>query len=264
MTTDKSRPLLEPSFGIRGPARIGTWVRRTLLLAAAMLTSHAWSAEPLFSIVARSRNAQPVTIVAPDFPRDAVAPGEGVRVDVRGTVMPDGSLSDYAVVAPEGQSVFAVAVREVIPWWRFVAGVDAHTCSVQAKPVELAISFEGSSQAPRVFFSYPRERLEDAMDPIGSLVETVDAPTIKYPPNLIGVEGRVQVLYRIEANGQVAAVSVLSSTPYRAFDDVVLASARRTRFEWRADAPPRPVCGLRTFMFCMEGPVKLAFAECRR
>jgi TonB family protein len=233
-----------------------------LLIAAAMLTSQSWSAEDAFSIVARSRNALPVTIVAPEFPRDEVAPAEGVRVDVRGTVMPDGSLSEYTATAPEGRSGFAAAVREVIPWWRFVAGVDAQTCSVEAKPVELTLSFEGSSQAPRVFVSYPRDRLEDAMAPIGTLVETVDAPTVKYPPKLIGVEGRVQVLYRIDANGQLAAVSVLSSTPYGAFDDVVLASARRTRFKWRADSPPRPVCGLRTFMFCMRGGVNLAYAEC--
>jgi TonB family protein len=264
MVTETPEPAPEPNFRNKGAARKGRWARRVLLVAAAVLTSHAWPAESPFSIVARSRNAQPVTLVAPDFPRDAVAPGEGVRVDVRGTVMPDGSLTDYTAVAPEGQSVFAAAVREVIPWWRFIAGVDVNTCSVQAKPVELAISFEGSSQAPRVFVSYPRERLEDAMAPIGSLVETVDAPTIKYPRKLMGVEGRVQVLYRIEANGQVAAASVLSSTPYGAFDEVVLASARRTRFTWRAQTPPSPVCGLRTFTFCMDGPVELAFAECRR
>jgi TonB family protein len=221
--------------------------------------------QPDVELLTKSRVARPVTIVPPEFPQGPQAPEGGIRVDVRGSVLLDGSLAPLEIRAQSGLERFAEAVQLVLKWWRFVPALDADACLPRIAEVAFAVWFEGSHQQPRVSLSYPSGGEDQPTPPELMPLESLEAPSIAYPRRLMEVEGKVRALLRIDASGQVASASILSSTPYGVFDELVLRNARQTSAKWKSSAVPQPICVLRPYMFCMGGrPPRLPYAECKR
>lgn len=206
-------------------------------------------------------SATALTIVAPEFPPDTSAGAAGARVDVEGAVLADGRFEFSAIRAEPGMERFAAAVQDVLKWWRFVPAIDGDACAPMTSHSRFAVWFEGSSAAPKVFVSLPKPA-ESVLRQ--TFVASFDAPSAKYPEKFFGVEGEVRVLRKVDPAGRVKAVAVRSSTPYGAFDGVVVAAAKRTRVTWNDPKPERDVCVEQVYRFCMQwkGDVRVGFNEC--
>jgi len=205
---------------------------------------------------------RPITVAAPAFPAGSSAPAPGVRVDVVGTVSVNGEFKPTAIASDgEDQERFVNAVSEVLRWWRFVPAVDMTLCVPKEEQSKFSIWFEGSDAAPRVFVSYPTRSAAPVQPPVAA--ESIYLPEITYPRNLLGVEGQVQVLHLISPEGKVKSATVRSSTPYGAFDSVVLNAARRIRVTWKEPRPTTDVCAERAYVFCTrDAVVSMPFSDC--
>ncbi|WP_375138839.1 energy transducer TonB family protein [Piscinibacter defluvii] len=142
---------------------------------------------------------------------------------------------------------FAASVREALKWWRFVPAVDRSRCEPNRSTAAFAVWFEGTSDSPKVYFSFPKS----ADSVFRPSVLSIDAPTVRYPQKLIGIEGQVRVLRLIDPSGNVKSAAVRSSTPYGAFDSAVLKAARNTKVRWGDPAPSQDLCVEQTYQFCM-------------
>lgn len=224
--------------------------RLLLLLISAGNQVHA---ADTFIPIAGPAPAIPTTVVAPTFPADAVAPKEGVRVDVVGIVHLDGHFEPSSVTAPAGFDHFAEAVSEVLKWWRFVPALDSRECRARSEQFSMAIWFEGSTKDPHVLVALPKRENDAPKTGFAPRVESFSSPELAYPNEVGRLEGEVRVLLLFTESGQPTSVSILSSTPYGAFDSAVLSNARQTTVKWRDPQPITPICASRTYTFCIDG-----------
>src|SRR5882672_7043392 len=164
----------------------------SLLPLAAVAQSALVEAQPL---------ATPLTVVAPAFPPNMSAPASGVRVDVVGTVLANGEIKPTSITADNEQRPFVDAVIDVLRWWRFVPAIDKQRCAPKDSESRFSIWFEGSAATPKIYFSFPKR--ETASDGGSNWVESIRAPKVEYPIDLLGVEGQVQVLYLVSPDGKV-------------------------------------------------------------
>ncbi len=213
-------------------------------------------------LVSPAEIATPLTIVAPEFPANSSAKPAGTRVEVVGTVIANGEFEPTSILADAGEEQFAEAVRNVLRWWKFVPAIDLKRCAPTAAPSRFEVWFEGSDSSSHGFFlSFPK--VAATMQAIQ--YTSIDAPGITYPRKFIGIEGEVRVLYLVDPEGRVKSAIVRSSTPYGAFDEVVLAAARETTVTWKDPKPASDLCLERTHQFCMQWrrETKVEFDRCR-
>lgn len=129
---------------------------------------------------------------------------------------------------------------------------------------ELCAAASLSGLAQRRDISYPPTRPK-RHDDESLPYESVEGPEPWYPNELQReVEGEVTAIMRVAPSGEVLSAAVRSSRPYGAFDESVLAAAKRTRVIWKTPGPSAPVCTERTYQFCFDGPVRVPFWQCRR
>jgi TonB family protein len=225
----------------------------SLLLLLVIVAGNQVHAADALVPIAGPAPAIPTTVVAPTFPADAVAPKEGVRVDVVGMVHLDGHFEPKSVTVSAGFDHFAQAVSDVLQWWRFVPAIDSRECRARSEQFSMAIWFEGSTKDPHIFLALPKRENGTPKTGFEPLVESFFSPEMDYPHEVGRLEGEVQVLLLFTGSGQVTSVSVLSSTPYGAFDSAVLSNARQTTVRWKEPQPIAPICASRTYRFCSEG-----------
>ena len=129
--------------------------------------------------------------------------------------------------------------------------------------MQIPVWFEGSADDPQIAVALPTIAKSDQSDPRIAAVRT---PRVQYPPRMLGVEGKVRVLTLVSPSGDVISANVLSGTALGAFDSVAQRSAGGISIKWTEPAPDKPICMLKTYLFCMESAARtrLPFAECRK
>lgn len=231
----------------------------TLVLALGLSAAgQAAGAEPELTIPPRA--ATPVAVITPDFPAGATLPAGGVRVDVEGTVAPDGRFLARSLRTEGDFPNFVAAVAEVLPGWRFEPAVDEQACAPVASASHLSVWFERSDSAPRILVSRPTDESTPMPLPAYTLGR---APRIDYPFGMEGVEGGVKVLIQVRPDGGVASVKVRTSFPPGAFDHTAVSHAARTRVMWDDAEPEGNLCLQREYVFCFEGPPRVPYSKCR-
>jgi TonB family protein len=220
-----------------------------LLSLLAVIQNHSYASD-VPTMVTASTPAAPTTIVPPEFPPKGEAPAAGVKVDITGTVLLDGTLTAVSIAAPEGYQSFATAVSDVLKWWRFTPAIDAPACAPKQQAVAFSIWFEGTVSQPRIFVTMPKQEKTEKSAESAFAFEYVSAPRIELPSNLSALEGQVELLLKVNESGTVDAVTVLSSTPYGAFSAIAIANAKRTKVKWAEPGPSRPLCASRKYKFC--------------
>ena len=179
-----------------------------------------------------------------------------------GVVLADGTFEAVDVETQAGMEPFAASVRDVLTWWRFVPAVDHVACVPKRSEAAFAVWFEGSEASPRVFFSFPQVTNRSSQPP---KVESFDAPTVRFPKKLLTIEGQVRVLRLVDPAGEVISAAIRSSTPAGAFDEIVLAAARKTKVTWSEPRPTERMCVEQAYQFCMsrEADARISFDRCR-
>lgn len=200
-------------------------------------------------------------MVVPDFPAGASAGADGVRIDVTGTVLRSGELQFERMDVPQGQARFGEAVAQVLRWWRFVPAIDRAQCAPVDTPTTMSVWFQGTSEAPRVFVSYPTSEQPRPRP----LDVDITGPAVRADGWDGRVEGMVRVLLWTTPEGRIVTAAVRASTPYGHFDAPVLESARQMRVAWRGPAPIAEICAEREYLFCARraGDARIRFDGCR-
>jgi len=250
----QSRRRVAQGVESRSCAAAHAWSRKVILISTmgVFAATVTLAAEDTVLIDA-PRAATPVTIATPTFPENAVAPSDGVKIQVIGTVLVDGTFRPQAVSAPEGLQPFSDAVSDALKWWRFAPAIDDTKCAVKEEVFSLSVSFEGTANQPHIYMTMPKPKPE--VEHPSRIFESSWSPKVDYPSKMLAndIEGHVETITRFGVDGVAESVSILSSTPPGAFDAVVLRAARRTTVKYKSPPPTEPTCGLRTYTFCIPG-----------
>jgi TonB family protein len=207
---------------------------------------------------------KPLTVVAPAFPKNKTAPAAGVEVFVAGVVLANGQFKPESITSIDPERAYIDAVTEALAWWRFTPAVDTAQCAPRDSQTKFSIQFEGSHAEPRVYVSFlHKPEVYQPAEKTALKVESLFTRKINFPERLMDMEGEVNVLFLISPDGELKSAKVRSSTPYGAFDALVLESARRARVTWRSPKPDKDVCMSRSYLFCVSGHVSLPFAGCK-
>lgn len=147
-------------------------------------------------------------MVVPDFSSGASAGTEGVRIDVAGTIPRSGELRFERMDVPPGQARFGEAVAPVLRWWHFlpaiVPAVDPAQCVPVDTPSTMAVWFQGTGEAPRVFVSSPT----DEQPRPRPLDVDITGPAVRVDGWDGRIEGMVRVLLRTTPDGRIVTAAV--------------------------------------------------------
>jgi TonB family protein len=208
-----------------------------LLLATAPLAAPAAEPAPDKPLYAEGRM---LVLVAPRFPKDALARGQTGKVEVFGTVRTDGRLENIRIEATPPGEPFESAVMDVAPLWRLQPRIVSPGCSAEDTEGRVTIWFEIDGARPKVSYG--------TRPPAGSV-----APEIvldrkpdrmvgpQYPPKLAAdpkmPKSILQVAYvAVAEDGAVTGVTVAPLLHYREFEPYVAAALRQWKYP-RQHAP---------------------------
>ena len=190
-----------------------------------------------------------VTVVRPEYPREAVARRQSGVVEVDGIVQGTGFLKDirYRPDKPES-SVFVDALRDLVPDWRFHAPLGSD-CLPTGEAVTTRVSFEMDGDTPRIFVTHSPKAPKPAM--AGEDFKPISRPNPRYPSVALrrGHEARVYVKIDIDASGKVVnghakaySEQARRNDELRPFTDGTLYFLSQWQFPPVADGRSRAAC----------------------
>lgn len=183
-----------------------------------------------------------LVLVAPTFPREALAQGLTARIDVSGTVRTDGSLDNPAIESGAGQEAFAAAVRAVVPLWRLQPRIDPSSCLATEGKARVSIWFDIANGQPKL--SYGTARPEGATAPAIRIDRKPDKMVAPLYPQKLAMDPNapkaiLQVAYvGVAEDGTVTGVTVAPMFHYREFEPLLAAAIR----QWKYAPQKSPWC----------------------
>ncbi len=161
------------------------------------------------------RPARPYVVVAPDYPKAALAKGLEATVDVTGRISKDGVMEEPVFRSSVEDTSFRDAIAEVLKFWLFRSPVDADTCELKGGEAQMRVWYEIAGGKPKVSISMPSADLPAASRTSAPAPETAPLTATRketpiYPRRLIqkGVKGaRVITVSRVGRDGKVQAVA---------------------------------------------------------
>ena len=181
----------------------------------------------------RIRFAEPLLIVAPDYPwrhRDKTH----VEVRVEGRVTADGRFAASNYSTDKGKESFADAVRAVLSDWRFVPAVER--CRPKEDKATLNVWFDIKDNRPSISASMDKDddpaASKTPREPPKPMVLR-SMPRIEYPTAMWRreFEGSVIALLRINKAGDVDDAGILAPMPVDGFNETVVSALRQAKLE---------------------------------
>jgi len=136
---------------------------------------------------------------------------------------------------------------EVLDLWRFEPASDSEMCVPKETPVQLSLWFEGTTNDPQIAVTLPKRRKTTQSVPASFPNEA----RLSVSGKNAGIEGQSQGIDPGCAGRRRVICDGAVGTAGGGFDYV----ARRTALQWSStwkDAPDKPYCLLKTYLFCME------------
>ena len=96
---------------------------------------------------------QLLTLVAPEYPAEALKEGEMSTIQVSGMIQPDGRLERATLFSEPLSPVLEEAVKKVLPAWRFQPRVESPSCQFRETAGKATIWFEIENAKPKVSYS---------------------------------------------------------------------------------------------------------------
>ena len=175
-----------------------------------------------------------LVLVAPSFPREALAQGLTARIDVTGTVRTDGSLDDPAIESGAGNEAFAAAVKAVVPLWRLQPRIDPASCLAADARARVSIWFDIANGQPKVSYGTARPQGAKAPDirtdrKPARMVAPLYPQKLAMDPN--APKAILQVAYvAVAGDGSVTGVTVAPMLHYREFEPLLAAAIRQWKY----------------------------------
>ena len=183
----------------------------------------------------RSRIAQPLVIVAPEYPVRELRERKHVEVRIDGKVTAEGRFVASTYSAGEGEESVAQAVRAVLAQWRFIPDVEG--CKAKDAEGILYVWFDMKDDRPSISATLDKPQAP-GVKPAGEVapnrsLRPKSMPAIDYPTNLWfrEIEGSVIALVKTNAAGGVEGAAVLAFMPNDGFNDAVMSALRQAKFD---------------------------------
>ncbi|APV48255.1 hypothetical protein BWI17_00320 [Betaproteobacteria bacterium GR16-43] len=190
------------------------------------------------------RGLRVVSVVAPDYPKDFLARGEGATLDVEARVLADGAIDPATLRLAGANDAFAAAVREVARHWLFMPRLDPSTCNGTAGDLGMKVWFEVADGKPKVSVSQPAgdatpESQAAKSGSSANMLRKKSGNQVAYPENAFrgGVEGTVAIAAKVDRTGQVSNVEVRPGLYKRWFEREILQAVPYWQFEVLSEYP---------------------------
>lgn len=221
---------------------------------------------------AADKYVRPILLVAPDIPKRDPTDKWPIEIRVSGTVNPLGALEGAEFSPSEGAEKYILAIKEVLPFWRFRPAVDDELCAPVASAGSVLVWFEDKAGKPTVLVSVPKPNREVAADnkvATDPRVKLTVRPKVEYPIDATRakMEGSAELLFQLSSQGEVIKTKLLSSVPNPVFGDEALRVAGRARFSLEvASAAPAAAeknwCITLSILFCLQTPAQFPSQAC--
>ena len=210
-----------------------------VMLLAATFALPAFAADPAPGKLAYAEGRM-LVLVAPRFPKEALAKGEIGSVNVLGTVRTDGSLENVRIEANPTNAAFESAVMDVVPLWRLQPRIVMPGCGATETEGHVTIWFDIANGKPKVSYG-TRPPAGRPPAPIHNDRRPVRTFTPLYPEKFAldpkAPKSMVQLAYvSVAEDGAVTGVTVAPMLYYRDFEPNIVAAMRQWKFE-RQDEP---------------------------
>jgi TonB family protein len=212
-------------------------------LAGCGFAASAFEPQEVTPILAR---AHATVVILPTFPEGESLKKYPTMIEIRGTVTDKGRFESPVYRMEAGDEEFVKAVSDVLDGWRFRPAIDRASCASKSSQAVLKVYFELSQgqpvlALPKIEPDMPSGQApssEGAIVPVPLPAELTmkKRPDVWYPRDarIMGVEGTAEILFKVNAAGEIFDRSVRYSAPLPQFGEVVLAgmkSAKMTRLE---------------------------------
>lgn len=172
-------------------------------------------------------------LVAPTYPRDALARGETAVMTVSGTIQTDGRLEDVRVEGDALSPSFEAEVRRSAQLWRMQPRIVPPLCGATEAAAQVTIWFEIAEGKPKV--SYGVRPPENAAPAIYKDRAPVRAVAPVYPPRLAANPAVPRPLRQIAYVGVSAAGDVINVTLapllyYREFEPALSSAIHQWKY----------------------------------
>jgi outer membrane biosynthesis protein TonB len=213
-------------------------------LVAILIPDHCWAQDISASgDELTGRAARLVLIVAPDYPKDAAARGEGATIDVFARVKTDGTLADWKLPDTKELQPFTSATREVLPFWVVMPRIDEATCRSREDDFQVRVWFEIVEGKPKISVSQaaqPREEYQAKVQENAKLMRPKMKKRLVFPVEAIrkGIEeATLAVVMRVEKSGAVTGVEVRPGLHRDWFEPSIVTTVSQWEFEFLRDFP---------------------------
>lgn len=192
-----------------------------------------------------------LVLLAPAFPKEALARGESATVTVAGNVQTDGRLEDVLIETVPPNAAFESAVRQVVPLWRLQPRIVSPGCGAAETAGRVTIWFEIEDGKPKV--RYAATRPAGLKPEIRNDRPPVRAFAPKYPARF-AVDPKtpksvLQVAYLgVAEDGSVINVTLAPMLYYRDFEHDIVEAVR----QWKYAPQALPWCGEAVFNLALE------------
>jgi TonB family protein len=235
-------------------------------LACCGLAASASEPQEVTPILAR---AHATVVILPTFPEGESLKKYPTMIEIRGTVTDKGRFESPVYRMEAGDEEFVKAVSDVLDGWRFRPAVDSARCAPGASQAVLKVYFQLDDGKPILALPKiePDLSAEKAMTeaqakarvPLPKELTMIKKPDVRFPRDarVMGVEGTAEILFKLNAAGEIIEPTVRYSAPLPQFGEAVLQgmkSAKMGRLE-NPDERQREAswCIALPAVFCLDG-----------
>jgi TonB family protein len=236
-------------------------IRAAILAAAALLSTPAGAQAPAAPDPAAAKAPEKLryvegamlVLVAPAYPKAALARGETATVRVAGTIQTDGRLEIDKVESRAPDDAFALAVREAAKLWRMQPRIVTPSCDAVEVRSEVTVWFEIVDGKPKVSYAVkgppqgsPPPQIHKDRAPIRSIAPEYPAK-LAFEPNT--PKSIPQIAYiGVAESGDVINVTLAPLLYYREFEHLIALAIR----QWKYEPQESRWCGETVFRMTLE------------
>jgi TonB family protein len=194
-----------------------------------------------------------LVLVAPTFPKEALARGESATVIVTGKVQTDGRLENIRIETTPPNEAFEGALMDVAALWRLQPRIVSPGCGAVETQGRVTIWFEIEQGMPKVRYAAARPPATDPPPRIYNDRIPLRAVAPRYPP-MLAVDPKtprsiMQLAYLgVAEDGAVINVTVAPMLYYRDFEPLIVEAVR----QWKYAPQDGPWCGETVFNLALE------------
>lgn len=190
-----------------------------------------------------------LVLLAPSYPKGALAQGETAVVTATGTIQTDGRLENVRFESSVLNEAFVTAVRDAARLWRMQPRIVPPQCSATETEGQVTFWFEIAEGKPKVSYAVKTPPAGAAAAAIFNDRKPTQAFAPQFPPKLAAdpkaPAAVLQIAYvGVAASGEVINVTLAPALYYREFEPYITQALRHWKYAPRGE----PWCAEAVFL----------------